>query len=204
MTATGKDRLEDDEALLQAVAAGDQRALQTLYRRWQPRLQHYVQSRLGGDQSAAQDVVHEVMLDVWRQADRFQGRSKPLTWAMSMAHNKLVDYLRKWGREETRETLPEPDDHDDGDTTAAIQGAQEAAYLRHCLQQLPPDQRDAIQLAFFDDMAYPDIAQVVDCPLGTVKTRIFHARAQLKRCLSALMKGLCRLDEPDRCGPRPT
>ena len=198
------DSVEEERALLQAVAGGDQRALQSLYRRWQPRLQYYVQSRLGGDAAAAQDVVHEVMLDVWRQASRFEGRSKPLTWAMSMAHNKLVDYLRKWSREESHDSVPEPDDHDDGDTAAAIQGSQEAEYLHHCIRQLPDGQRDAIQLAFFDDMAYPDIAEVIDCPLGTVKTRIFHARAQLKRCLSALMKGLCSLDEPNGCTPRPS
>ena len=111
-----------EQRLLEEIAAGSDKAMQQLYRLWQPRLQAFVARRLG-DSHDAEDVVHEVMLDIWRQAGRFQGRSRPLTWAMSIAHHKLVDRQRKHYREDTTDDSSLFDGDDETDMSRAINNA---------------------------------------------------------------------------------
>ena len=179
----------DKEAeLLHAIARGKEQAMQQLYRLWQPRLLAFVTRRLG-DRHDAEDVVHEVMLDIWRQAGRYEGRSRPLTWAMSIAHHKLVDRQRKHYREDPSDDIELFDGEDEADLPAALNGARDAQRLHDCLTRLSDAHRTAVHLAFFEELSYPDIARIIACPVGTVKTRLFHARKLLKDCLG---ESLCR------------
>lgn len=171
-----------EQRLLEEIAAGSDKAMQQLYRLWQPRLQAFVARRLG-DSHDAEDVVHEVMLDIWRQAGRFQGRSRPLTWAMSIAHHKLVDRQRKHYREDTTDDSSLFDGDDETDMSRAINNARDAQRLHDCLTRLSDAHRGTVHLAFFEELSYPEIAEIIDCPVGTVKTRLFHARKLLKDCL---------------------
>src|SRR5204863_5915534 len=88
-----------DESLVAAIAQGDKRALQTLYGRHNVRVYRFV-LRFLNDESMAQDMVSEVFLDVWRQADRFEGRSKVSTWLLAMARNKALSVLRRRSTEQ--------------------------------------------------------------------------------------------------------
>jgi len=179
---------ETETTLLQAIASGKESAMQQLYLLWQPRLLAFVARRLG-DRHDAEDVVHEVMLDIWRQAGRFEGRSRPLTWAMSIAHHKLVDRQRKHYREDTTDDKALFEGDDETDLSAAVTGARDAKRLHDCLGRLSDAHRTAVHLAFFEELSYPDIAEIIACPVGTVKTRLFHARKLLKDCLG---ESLCR------------
>ncbi|MEM7488050.1 MAG: sigma-70 family RNA polymerase sigma factor [Pseudomonadota bacterium] len=171
-----------DAALLARVADGDMTAMKTLYVTHADSVTRFVRSRVR-DQAEAADIVHDTMLTVWRAAAGFQGRSSVLSWILSMARNKTVDHIRK----RSRITLGEADeDIPDGapDPEAALGAAQDAARLRACVEELPERQRAVIHLAYYEDLTCAEIAGVEAVPEGTVKSRIYHAKQMLLRCLS--------------------
>lgn len=180
---------ETDElaALLARMAAGDdaEAALERLYRLMQPRLYAFALRRLG-DPFEAEDIVNDVLLEVWRSAARFQGRSQARSWILGIAHHKIVDVLRRRGRLHAQTETEIADEEADMD--AALAGAQDAESLRQCLERLPDAQRTVVHLAFFEDLSYSEIARIVDIPVGTIKTRMFHAKRALKACLAALSR----------------
>lgn len=171
-----------DEDLLDRIGRGDEAALRRFYDRYQARVYRYAESRLN-DPFAAADVLNEVMLEIWRHGVRFEGRSKVSTWVLGIARHKLIDHMRREGRH-AGETFDEATPDEDSPSAAdAIAGLQEAGRLRHCMARLSDVQREVVHLAFFEGLSYPEIASVAGCPEGTVKTRIFHAKQALKRCL---------------------
>ena len=171
-----------DAELLRRVAAGDQAAMKALYERHSASVFHFVRGRLG-DAFEAADVMHEVFLDVWRMADRWEGRSSVKTWIFGIARNKAVDRVRRAVRTEVRE--PDETVADDSPNPERLaEAASDAARLRACVEALADHQRTAIRLAFFEDLSYPEIAEVEGVPVGTIKTRIHHAKKLLMRCLT--------------------
>lgn len=180
--AAPPDATASDEALLASIGNGDQNAMRHLYERHQARIYRYALSRLN-DQFAAADILNEVMLDVWRQAVTFAGRSKVSTWMLGITRHKLIDHLRREGRRRAESFDEATADPDTVSAVDAIAGLQEAGRLSRCLQKLSEIQRETIHLAFFEDLSYPEIAVLTDSPEGTVKTRVFHAKQALKRCL---------------------
>lgn len=176
---------KEDRQLLTEVADGRESALCTLYQRYESRVYRYAMIRLG-EPGDASDVVNDVMLQVWRAAGAFAGRSKVSTWILGIAHHKVIDHLRRRGRhqgEELDEQMPD-------DSTPAVEdrlsAEQDFSHLQDCMQQLSAVQRQVLELTFFDDCSYPEVAQIMDCPSGTVKTRVFHARKLLRECLERL------------------
>lgn len=180
MGAAGTD-MEDPE-LLARVSEGDMNAMKLIYERHADAVQRFVRTRLR-DPFEVADVTHNTMLEVWRSASRFQGRASVRSWMLSIARNKAVDHIRKQARTE----LAEPDDSavDDAPNPEAILAhAQDAKRVRDCVEKLPGLQRSAVHLAFFEDMSYAEAAEAAGVPEGTIKTRIFHAKKLLMRCLS--------------------
>ena len=196
----------DEQAWLTRIAAGDEQAMQALYRigadwseithmlyrKHADALYRFALQRLDEPAEAA-DVLHDVMLEVWRKADRFEGRSRVRTWLFGIAHHKVIDRLRRLGRareHEASDTEPdaEADEQADpaSDTLAATAAAAQADWVRHCLQRLADIHRQVMHLAFYEDFSCTEIAQALGCPPGTVKTRLMHARKHMKRCLERL------------------
>jgi RNA polymerase sigma-70 factor (ECF subfamily) len=173
----------DDSELVQAVGAGDRRAMRALYEQYNNAIFAFAVSRCGNPELAS-DCVHDTMLDVWRTADRFSGKSSVKTWLFAIARNKLVDALRKRGKLSFVETPPDSEDTAPNPEAAAIAAA-EKAQLHACLEGLSANHRSAIRLAFLEDLTYPEIAEIEAVPVGTIKTRIFHAKQALMRCLEA-------------------
>jgi len=134
-----------DAALIESIAANDKRALQTLFARHNVRVFRFI-LRLIGDKSAAEDLVSEVFLDVWRQAGRFQGRSQVTTWLLAIARNKAVSALRRRSTEELDDGAAAgiEDPHDNPEVT--IQNRQKADILLKCLTQLSPAHRETAQM----------------------------------------------------------
>ena len=143
----------DDTDLLRRVGAGDRAALKALYERHSDALHRFVRYRLR-DPFEAGDVVQEVFLEIWRSAGRFEGRAAPRTWIFGIARNKAVDRMRG------------------GD----------AAQLRSCLAKLSDSHRSAIHLAYYEELPYGEIAANEGVPVGTVKTRVMHAKRLLRHC----------------------
>ncbi|MBO6626337.1 MULTISPECIES: RNA polymerase sigma factor [Paracoccaceae] len=169
-------------ALLTRMADGDRQALAALYRALEKPVFRFIRSRLN-DPFEAGDILHDVFMEVWRSAGRFEGRSKVQTWIFGIAYRKVIDAHRKRGRTDLVGDVP--DSADEGpDAETCLAAGQEAEHVRHCLGTLKDDHRAAISMAFYDDMTYGEIAEIAGVPEGTIKTRIFHAKKLLMRCLS--------------------
>ena len=171
----------DLKALIQRMAQRDMAAFEAFYRALEKPLFRFLASRLN-DPFACADLLHEVFLDVWNGAGRFEGRSTVKSWVFGIAYRKVMDHFRKQGRFTADADMPEQED-DSPDALTCLAAAEDAAHLHACLDGLKPDHRAAIELTFFQDMGYRDIAEVLDVAEGTVKTRVFHAKKLLMHCL---------------------
>jgi RNA polymerase sigma-70 factor, ECF subfamily len=178
------DSPNDDAGLLRRVGAGDRAALKTLYDRHSDALFHFIRSRLR-DPFEAGDVMQDVFLELWRAAGRFEGRSAAKTWIFGIARNKAIDRMRRG----QRMVVAEPDEAtpDDAPNPEAVaEAASDAARVRECIGRLSDTHRSAIHLAFYSELPYAEIAEIEGVPVGTVKTRILHAKRLLMHCLTTL------------------
>ncbi len=170
-----------DDILLQRVAGGDMAAMKALYTRHETAMYRFILTRLQ-DRFEAADALNEAMLDVWRSAGRFGGGSSVRTWMFSIARNKAVDRLRKTARLVTAEPDDSlPDDALNPEEAAAA--SSDAARVRACLDTLPDAHRAALNLAFYQDLSYPEIAGIEEVPVGTIKSRVHAAKKLMALCL---------------------
>jgi RNA polymerase sigma-70 factor, ECF subfamily len=167
------------------MAKGDQSALDAFYRAYEGRVYRFIRSKLNDSFDAA-DVLNEVMFEVWRNAGRFEGRSSVSTWVLGIAHHKTIDRFRRRKPGESVELDPEMAEGDTPDAVQTLSAAQDAEQVRRCVDQLSEAHRSVVHLAFFEDLPYGEIADIVGCPEGTVKTRMFHAKKALMKCLQGL------------------
>jgi len=180
-------KTRNDQQLIEAIAAGDMNAVTEFYQRHEARVFRYASSKLS-DSFAAADILNDVMIDVWRSAGRFQGRSKVSTWLLGIAHNKVMDHWRKkGGREFTEIDDSAVDDSPEVNPEAALAAASDGKLLRLCLAKLKDEHREILHLIFFEDLGYNEIAEIINVPEGTVKSRAFHARAMMKKQLAHAM-----------------
>jgi RNA polymerase sigma-70 factor, ECF subfamily len=184
-------------ALLTRIAlrdAGSETAMAQLYRALSGAVFAFVRQRLSGvDDHAVQAVVVEAMYEVWRAAPNFSGGSQVKTWVLGIARHKLLDAVRK-SRQNGANTHDDIADHaesladESADVVATLSQKQRAEWLAYCMDKLPTEQRESVHLMLVEGLSVEAIAQVQDCPNGTVKTRVFHAKAKLKACLAKWMR----------------
>lgn len=178
-----------DEALMRGVASGEDGALGALYARHAPLVFGIAAKSL--DRPAAEEIVQEVFLALWQHAADFDPERGPLRpWLLQIAHRRILNELRRrrsrppaWSDEGRLAELPDPDP---GPHAAAWREYRRTA-IRAALEQLPPPQRQALGLAFFEELTHEQVAQVLALRLGTAKTRI---RAGLQRLRRELAPGL--------------
>lgn len=173
-----------DEDLLRRIAAGDPLAMRVLFARHRLMVHRFV-LRLVRDEAAAEDAVSDTFLDVWRQADDFQGRSKVSTWLLSIARFKALSALRRRRDagldEEWAAEIP-----DEADTPEVIsQKLDKGAAIRLCMEKLSAEHREVLDLVYYHEASVDEVAEIVGIPEGTVKTRLFHARKKLAELLTA-------------------
>ena len=138
----------------------------------------------GAAPSDVEDLVQQVFVVVHGALPRFRGDSKPVTWLYGIARNKAVDRLRR-SRRTTLRDLPDDTIADDAPSPlAVIEAASDAERLRACIAKLTPAQQSAVRLTFFEDLSCPEAAEVEGVPVGTIKTRIHHAKKLLMHCLT--------------------
>ncbi|HKV50670.1 MAG TPA: sigma-70 family RNA polymerase sigma factor [Gemmatimonadaceae bacterium] len=182
--------------LLHRIAGGDQRALGALYDR-QVTLVHSLAVRLLGDADDAEDVVEETFWQVWRQASRYDAsRGSVPTWLCSIARSRALDLLRSAKRRPERlASLTDDDDHDvavaspNVSPLGAAEQSEQRVLVRSALNELPPEQRESIELAYFGGLSQSEIAERTGQPLGTIKTRVRLAMTKLRARLSVLREG---------------
>jgi len=182
---TPSDNDSSDRALLSAVGKGEARALETLFRRHNVRVFRFVM-RIVANRATAEDVLSEVFLQIWQHAGRYEGRSAPTTWMLSIAYNKAVSTLRQ-----RRETIGIEesgfDEMPDNDDTAdvALEKRQTSEELAAAIARLSPDHRAIVDLCYFQELSVAEAADVLGIPEATVKTRMFYARKKLSQLLGA-------------------
>ena len=171
-----------DEALVPLVARSDDTALAELYDRV-GRVAYGLAYRILRDEPLAEDAVQEAFLGLWRSAESFvPERAKASTWILTLVHRRAVDLVRREERRRTEpiEGVPEPS----GDS------AEDEAWLgferervQAALRQLPDQQREAIELAYYGGFTQAELADRLGLPLGTIKSRMFAGLARLRELL---------------------
>jgi len=176
---------EDDRELIRRVADKDRRAFETLYQRYGPRLQRYL-SRLIQRPDVVEEALDDVMLVVWQNAARFNDRSRVSTWILGIAHHKaLKARARLAGRLSETPVSDQQVADGEGPEDATMRGELDRL-LAKGLEALSPEQRVVVELTFYQERSYHEIAEITRCPVNTVKTRMFHARKRLAPLLTAL------------------
>jgi len=173
-----------DEVLIGRIAKGDRLAMQVLFARHQVRVYRFV-LRLVGNQAVAEDLISEVFLDVWRQADRFEGRSAVSTWLLAIARFKALSAMRRKPEAELDEETAGAIEDTADDPEVAVQKKDKAEILRKCLLALSPEHREVIDLVYYHEKSVEEVAEIVGIPEPTVKTRMFYARKKLSELLKA-------------------
>lgn len=169
----------DDEVLLRAIATGDRRAFETLYRRYYRRLFGFL-GRFLEDRGQIEEALDDVMMVVFRDAGRFEGRSRVSTWIFGIAFRSAQQSRRSHLAEARHESL---DGHEKVESKTGILRFELRQMIEKALLLLSPEQRLVVELTYFEDCSYQEIAQIAECPVGTVKTRMFHARKRLREIL---------------------
>ena len=170
---------EPSEEILRRLAAGDRHALGELYDRYAG-LVNGLALRILRDSTEAEDVVQDVFVQVWRQAERFDPqKGSPEAWLCTIARTRAIDRLRR--RVARRESVTE-----DVPADVVFPRREEGIAVRRALQDLPREQRYALELAYYEGLTQSEIARRLGQPLGTIKTRIRTAMLRLRDALAPL------------------
>jgi RNA polymerase sigma-70 factor, ECF subfamily len=167
-----------DEALIGLIAEGDKRAMQVLYARHNVRVYRFI-LRMTGNQSLAEDLVSEVFLDVWRQAENFESKSQVSTWLLAIARYKALSALRRRTDEHLDDQMVAniEDTAENPETAVGIKDRN--IIVQKCLTQLSSAHREVLDLVYYHEKSVDEVAQIVGVPPATVKTRMFYARNKM-------------------------
>ena len=166
--------------LVARIARGDRSAFDRLYRAYLPRLARFLQQVTRRPQ-AIEEVVNDTMLVVWRKAATYTSESKVSTWIFAIAYRRGLKLVKRFDE-------PVADDAQDAIASDdAPEGAVMQRQLREALgaamAQVSAEQRAVVELTYYHGCAYREIAEIMGCPVDTVKTRMFHARRRLRQLL---------------------
>lgn len=180
-----------DRRLLHQAAAGDERALGVLYDRYAPAL-YGVAYRIAGERADAEEIVLECFSQVWRDAGKFQAdKGSVIAWLTIICRSRSIDLIRARGRRTklaTTAVAADPDQtpgmgRSEQHPDSAVTQDERAVRVAAALESLSPPQREAIQLAYFEGLSHSEIAERLDEPLGTIKTRTRLAMQKLRDAL---------------------
>ena len=170
---------QSDDALLKAIADGNMQAFEQLHKRYFSKLMRFA-IRIADNQEAAEEVANDTLMTVWRTADRFEGRSKPSTWMFGIAYRMAAKARQKAAK---RKGDVELDEGMIGVDADAADNVILRTDLAGALKRLSPDLRAVVELTYFNGYIYTEIAEILECPVGTVKTRMMTARRRLREML---------------------
>ncbi|MBI3971821.1 MAG: sigma-70 family RNA polymerase sigma factor [Chloroflexi bacterium] len=178
-----KQQPVDPEALLlQRIAQGDRHALADLYARYQRPLFHYV-VQLASDQGVAEEILQDTFLAVWKSAGSYQGRSTVRTWLIGIARRQAHNALRRSALPLAGEAELAGVEAPDPEPEAAALAAADREVLAAAMAKLSPVHREILILTFVHGLSYPELAEVLAVPAGTVKSRLSNAKQALRKLL---------------------
>jgi len=165
--------------LLDRIRAGDDGAFERLYRVYHPRLTNFLLKMVRRPQ-LVEEVLNDTMMVVWQRPDSFHGGSKLSTWIFAIAYRKALKGLKRFDDPLEDGEAPERESEEESpeENSAAFRRRD---LLAEVMQELSPAHRAVVDLTYYHELDYNEIARILDCPVGTVKTRMFHARRQLRR-----------------------
>ena len=188
---------ETDQQLVERVQAGDKRAFDLLVLKYQPKILGLV-SRYVSDSHEVQDVTQEAFIKAYRALPRFRGDSAFYTWLYRIAINTAKNHLVARGRRPPGSDV-EIEDAEHFENGGALREGENPenqlfsqelrAVVNKAISDLPDDLRAAVTLREFDGLSYEDIADIMDCPVGTVRSRIFRAREAIDKRVQAQLDG---------------
>ena len=170
-----------DGDLIAMVADGEVAAFRALYMRYQPRLTRFLFNIVPKAQ-IIEEVLDDTLMVVWERAGSFKGESKLSTWIFAIAYRKAMKALRKFD---------EPVEDRNAELRRSPEAGPEEEFARHrvhellreAMSQLSAEHRAVVDLSYFHNLGYREIAEIMHCPVDTVKTRMFYARRHLRRHL---------------------
>ena len=181
---------EQDNALLVAVAAGDRRALEELYLSYHRRLSRFL-SRFTSRYENIEEIINDTFMVVWQSAKDFRHASQVSTWIIGIAYRTALKSFRRQKNHAAAQNLDDcPEQTVDPTIDTEVQD-----WLKRGLSQLPSEQRLTLELAYHMGHSLEEIAAITECPVGTVKARMFHARETLRLYLPTLGGGAVGLPE---------
>jgi RNA polymerase sigma factor (sigma-70 family) len=173
----------DELRLLRLIAEGDRLAFERLYRLYHPRLSRFV-ANMARRPELIEEVVNDTLVAVWRRPESYNGMSKVSTWILAIAYRKALKARRRWD-EPVEDTGSELREGSESAPDQRLGREQTRAALLKAMASLSADHRAVVDLSYFHEIGYREIAEIMACPVDTVKTRMFHAR----RCLRSALPG---------------
>ena len=186
-------RAHEEASLLSRIAQGDSAGFDELHRRYNSMILSCAYGVLG-NREAAEDVVQDVLLQIWKKAPTYHAsRGKASTWLITLARNKSIDRLRSIQRRaKLQETVEQQEksalQFDDRDSLQEALRNERGAVLREALDKLNSEQRESIQLAFFEQLPYPAVAQRLGVRLATIKARIRRGLMKLRELVQGTLQ----------------
>ncbi len=177
----GRAGAEDEAALVRRVASGDPRAFEDLYRLYHPRLKRFLINILRRPH-LVEEALDDTMMVVWRRPESYTGASKVSTWIFAIAYRTALKALSRLD-EPQEDLLADQRPSLDAGPEQALGQRQLQKLLLNAMDKLTSPHRVVVDLTYYHDAGYREIAEIMNCPVGTVKTRMFHARQKLKDLL---------------------
>jgi RNA polymerase sigma-70 factor (ECF subfamily) len=179
----GRPTDESEFALLARVAEGDRQAFRELYLAYHRRLARFL-TRITRRYDLAEEIINDTLWIVWRKAADFRGQSKVSTWIMGIAYRRALKALRHLN---AGNVVLNPFDESSVLTSEEPQRDSDLRdWIDRALGQLPAEQRIVVELTYYQGLSCREVADIMDCPVNTVKTRMFHARRKLRTLLPQL------------------
>lgn len=179
--------MDNDEVfeLLRSMAQGNEDALKTLYRSFSRVVYAFALSRIK-DHDKAEEIVVDTLYEVWKHPDRFRGESSFRTWLLGIARYKVLTAWRN--RQPDYDEIDEKIPATEPGSFELLANEEHREGVLRCLDKLPDEQRDCMHLVFYQGCSLSEIADIQQCPEGTIKTRLYHARQKVKNCLRKLLE----------------
>jgi RNA polymerase sigma-70 factor (ECF subfamily) len=181
---TAAIRADDDaeRVLIDRIGAGDRDAFRELYQQYHRRLARFL-TRVTRRYEDAEEIINDTLWIVWQRAREYRGASQVSTWIMGIAYRRALNQIRRAATHDRILALHSSDG--EGLVNEPGRALEDRQLLDHALAQLPLEQRMALEFTYYFDHSCEEIADIMECPVNTVKTRMFNARRKLRVLLGA-------------------